>query len=212
MGRLNLLNEIGLRHGTDKSTIYHDYLPFYEARLQHLRQERFLLVEIGVFHGASLRTWGEYFPNATIVGLDVLEGCRCHEAGNQHVRIGDASQAEFVESVVAEFGRPLVVIDDGSHLWNQQIGALQLFWPTVLPGGHFLMEDIHTSFPEHADAYHGGSAVSAYDYIQELNAWVVGHDYMAGRTPRDAFVAAHWPEVWSIEWHRHTCLINKRAE
>ena len=211
MSRSGVFEEIGLRHGTDKSTIYHDYLPFYEARLQHLRPERFVLVEVGVFHGASLRTWSEYFPHATVVGLDVLEGCRCHEAGNRHVRIGDASQAEVARAVVAEFGRPLVVIDDGSHLWNQQIATLQHFWPQVLPGGIFIMEDIHTSFPDHQDAYHGESAVSAYDYIQGLNAWVVGHDYMGERTPPDDFVAACWPEVWSIEWYRHTCLINKRA-
>lgn len=205
------LNEIGVRHGTDKSTIYHDYLPFYEMRLQHLKNEPFLLLEIGVHHGSSLRTWGEYFPRATVVGLDVLEGTRCHEGGNRHVRICDSSDAAALDAVLAEFGRPLVVIDDGSHLWNHQIAALRHLWPVLLPGGVFIMEDIHTSFPAHAPDYHGGSPVSAYDTIQAINRWVVGHDYMADETPPDDFVRDQWPTVWSIEWHRHTCLMNKRA-
>ncbi len=210
MDRPRTLNDLGVLHGTDKSTIFHDYLPFYEKRLGHLRDARFLLVEIGVFHGGSLHMWGDYFPNATIVGLDIAEGTRCHELSNRHVRICDASDPAALDVVLQEFGPPLVVIDDGSHLWNHQIAALHHLWPRLLPGGTFIMEDIHTSFPAHAEAYNGGSSVSAYDTIQALNRWVVGHDYMGDEQPPDDFVREQWASIWSIEWHRHTCLITKR--
>ena len=38
------LNDIGLVHGTDKSTRYHGYLPVYAQALEHLREETFTLI------------------------------------------------------------------------------------------------------------------------------------------------------------------------
>jgi RHS repeat-associated protein len=61
------LDEIGLKFGTDKSSIYHNYLPFYER----YRNEPMKLLEIGVAGGASLAMWTEYFPNSAIVGADI---------------------------------------------------------------------------------------------------------------------------------------------
>lgn len=50
------LDAIGLFHQTDKSSIHHDYLQFYERILHSLRYEPINLIEIGVFRGSSLRT------------------------------------------------------------------------------------------------------------------------------------------------------------
>src|SRR4051794_4706902 len=132
------LDEFGLAHGTDKASNIHDYLRFYDRRLRHLREETFLLIEIGVYRGGSVRTWSKYFPRAKIVGLDIDEGCRQYEEGNISIRIGDASRTDFLFEVIREFGRPLVMLDDGSHRWDHQIQSLQILFPILCPSGFYL--------------------------------------------------------------------------
>ena len=60
------LDSIGLRYGTDKSSLHHDYLDFYDRFLSPLRLEPICILEIGVWYGASLSMWAEYFPRSLI--------------------------------------------------------------------------------------------------------------------------------------------------
>jgi hypothetical protein len=48
--------------------------------------------------------------------------------------------------MIAEIGHPDIVIDDGSHLGQDQITSLLTLWPFVKPGGCYIVEDIHTSY------------------------------------------------------------------
>lgn len=65
------LDSIGLRYGTDKASPSNDFLSFYERYFEPLRGRPIKLLEIGVMDGASLRTWRDYFPNGTIIGVDI---------------------------------------------------------------------------------------------------------------------------------------------
>ena len=209
------LDGIGLKYQTDKSSADHDYLSFYEERLGHLTGERFSMLEIGIFRGGSLKTWGEYFPNAEIVGLDIDPGARDYAGDNRHVFIGDASRSETADFIVEKHGRPLIVLDDGSHIWHHQIESLRYFWPKILPGGYFIMEDLHTSMPlqiTNYPWYQGDSAISAYDYILQLNRHVVGAGNMGDERPYDGFIGNYAPTIRSIEWYRRTCIIRKKLD
>ena len=68
---MKTLNEIGLEHKTDKSTMTHCYLDIYESYLGKWRDKEFTLLEIGVAAGNSLRMWREYFTKAHIYGIDI---------------------------------------------------------------------------------------------------------------------------------------------
>ncbi len=206
------LDEIGLSNETDKASTHHDYLGWYEEALRDRRDQSFTLFEIGVFRGGSLATWGEFFERATIVGMDINP--HVSQTGlrpNTHVRIGDASKLEFLDEVVAEFGHPHVVVDDGSHFWHHQIEALRYLWPRIAPGGLFIMEDIHTSFPALAANFRGYSAITCFDYLNKLNRWVVGNRFMGDEIPDDGFIATYWSSVRSMHFYRGTCIIHKRS-
>jgi hypothetical protein len=56
------LDEVGLKHGTDKSSDGHNHLTFYGNFFLPLRESGIRILEIGVLRGASVRTWEEYFP------------------------------------------------------------------------------------------------------------------------------------------------------
>lgn len=119
------LNDIASFYDTDKVKGLHDFLHFYERRLKHLRKETFTMYEVGVLRGGSLATWAEYFQNATIVGIDINPECTKYESQNAKVRIGDASDVDFIFDLVVEFGKPTVFLDDGSHRWDHQISTFQ---------------------------------------------------------------------------------------
>lgn len=204
------LDAIGLKHGTDKASNAHNYLHFYDRIWSPLRAASFVLIEVGVYEGASVATWAEYFSQATIIGLDVDAKTKAYEKGRVKIRIGDASDPVFISSVVEEFGRPLIVIDDGSHAWPHQIATLQLFFPSLRPGGFLVIEDLHTSFGKLASiGYDAGTSMSGYDYLQALTRNVNGFGWMGHEKPFDSFIETNAPLVESIEWARSTCAIRK---
>jgi hypothetical protein len=207
------LDGIGLRNQTDKASNGHDFLRLYERRLAHLRDATFVMFEIGVYQGGSVKTWSEYFPRATIVGMDVNTDCRQYQQGNIQIRIGDASNPQFLFDVLKEFGRPLVVLDDGSHQWDHQIQSLQILFPNLIPSGIYIVEDLDTSFEgrlAQAD-YRARSNISAFDYLTQLARRVVGDAMIGSERPYDLFIADHSNWVGSIEFARRTSVITKKA-
>ncbi len=69
------LDEIGLDSLTDKSSANHNYCVKYEKYLQFDRLKELKILEIGVAGGHSLRMWKEFYPNATVVGIDITPVC-----------------------------------------------------------------------------------------------------------------------------------------
>ena len=139
------LLSIGDRHGTDKfgKLGYHH---FYEKHLGHLRGREFMLLEIGVYHGASLRTWEEYFPKATIIGLDCDRACASIPFERAKVVFGSQSDPACLASIAALASGFDVVIDDGSHMMGDQQASFKALFPRLHSGGFYVMEDLHTSY------------------------------------------------------------------
>lgn len=205
------LDNLGSICGTDKTKDYHDYLVFYEDELARFREGNFVMFEIGVYQGGSLKMWANWFDKATVVGIDIdPASAESYRAENSHIHIGDASKAETFNAVINSYGAPTIVLDDGSHQWDHQIFALCYLWPKILPGGVFIMEDLHTSFPAIEGDYRKGARRSAYDFLMELNRWVVGDRYIGVAAPVDPAIGALWPTVRSIHWYRGTCIIRKK--
>ncbi len=65
------LNDIGLKFNADKSSRFHNYLDSYQKQLPD-RTFKGRLLEIGVMDGCSMSMWREYYPDAEIVGIDIL--------------------------------------------------------------------------------------------------------------------------------------------
>jgi demethylmacrocin O-methyltransferase len=157
------LDELAIRHGADKSSKVHGYTRAYNGHFAPLRHEPVRLLEIGVGDGASLRMWHDYFPMATICGLDVDD--RRHLAGQGfRVFAGTQGDKSVLEKVVAEAGPFDIVIDDGSHRWSDQIFAFKTLFPHVQAGGYYVVEDLHTSY---WDRYRSGEERTIW-FLREL--------------------------------------------
>lgn len=202
------LNEIGLAHGTDKSSEIHDYLEVYERAIGHLRDRNFQLVEIGVHKGSSTRMWAEYFQQARIIGVDIKKSCKQYETDRIRIRIGNQSKPEFLARLARETS-PLVVVDDGSHVWRHQIDTFRALFPVVRPGGYFIVEDIHTSFGEDYAKTYGGTGQTAYDYVADIARGVVAG--VRAEAARDEFEQYCRDNVESMLFLPHAIIVKKKS-
>ena len=139
------LNHLGIETKTDKSSVGHDYLKHYEALLPFGRMDEFTFIEIGVFRGSSALMWAQWYANATIVGLDKKLPSGISPPKNLKLVTADATNVEQVRRLRKRFSQPGVILDDGSHVWDEQEQALSLFWNWLEPGGVYILEDLHSS-------------------------------------------------------------------
>jgi hypothetical protein len=86
--------------------------------------------------------WEEFFPRATIWGLDIDPKVRAFEGGRRRVRIGNQSDLAFLTSVLAEVdGGFDVVIDDASHRMRDQLATFDALFPALTDHGVYVIED-----------------------------------------------------------------------
>ena len=125
------------------------YFDIYRRTLAPYVGKPVRVLEIGVFHGGGLEQLRALLgEEAILVGADVDPKARSACAGRFEVAVGDQSDPEFLDQVVAEYGPFDVVIDDGGHSMRQQIAAIEHLFPTLNDGGVYIVEDTHTSYWE----------------------------------------------------------------
>ncbi len=133
---------------------WHHYFPIYERYFSNFRNKKVTFIEIGVSKGGSLQMFSNYLgPLATVIGIDINKSCKQFESEYVHVRIGDQSDPNFLESVLNEFGAPDLVLDDGSHLMHNVKDSFEFIYPRLSKNGIYMVEDTHTSYWE---KYGGG--------------------------------------------------------
>ncbi len=188
---MSSLNELGLKHGTDKSTASksgessgHDYLRIYEKFFEPYRDTAVRVLEVGVLGGSSLRTWEEYFPNATIYGLDIKPASVKHSAGRVDVRIMDQSDVPALEAFAEEAGPFDIVIEDGSHIWSHQIIGMKTLMRYVAPGGVYVVEDLQTSYVARYATPGGGP--TAVEFLMQACERKVGDRHFRAFPEADA--------------------------
>jgi hypothetical protein len=160
------LTELANYHASDKGTSgpsntwpVHNYTDVYDAYLNPLRERSLTMLEIGlgvtgenwhsaIVHGrnsggASLKMWYDYFPNATIFGLDINP---CPYLDNDRIKtfVGRQGEREELEEFSKANGNPRfdLIFDDGSHRPDDQQISLDYFFKLLKPGGIYFIEDM----------------------------------------------------------------------
>jgi hypothetical protein len=146
--RVSELDAIALKYATDKSSKGHYYTQYYEKLFSKIRNQRLSILEIGVYCGSSIMTWLEYFPNASIYGID----CRARENHGRNAALKSESRYEFVQidledvDTLREWAKDKefdIVIDDGSHVEHHVRNAFEILWPKTKK--YYVVEDLHQS-------------------------------------------------------------------
>lgn len=127
------------------------YLREYERLFSPLRDKPVRLLELGVYKGASMQMWDQYFPHAEsrIVGLDGAVMPETFPASDRfHFAHGEQADPALLDAALEFAGEQFdIIIDDASHLGCHTGRSFAHLFPKALkPGGVYIIEDICTAF------------------------------------------------------------------
>lgn len=210
----NELNELGIYYKTDKSDQYHNYLRKYEFFLKPYRYYELNVLELGVFNGGSLKMWEKYFERAYIYGVDINIECKKYENERRKIIICDLAKKESYNALKRL--RPMIIVDDASHMWSHQIKALYYLFPSLASGGIYIIEDLGTNFSERYVCNYNDASISCFDFLQEIAKIVTSGEFpnlsdMKSRCiPFMDEIFCLAKQVEMITFIRESCIIIKR--
>ena len=179
------MEQLCINYGLDKNPPNHNYSKVYEQYLSSKRLQIGSLLEIGLGvngfslyqknvnfkEGNSVFFWNEYFPNASIYGIDIEfeylpdyikeivynKGlCRSYnttdylnnELNNKKDKvftyICDQNNSNSLTDLMTKIGNVDIIIDDGSHIYEHQRTSLVTLIKYINPGGYYIIEDVFT--------------------------------------------------------------------
>jgi hypothetical protein len=213
------LTQIGIQTTTDKAN-YHNFTAVYERFLHDKKERISKVLEIGVYHGASIQMWEKYLPKAIILGLDINSQYFTERIFSDRVKLAicDATSVEQLTKTMNSHGfEPNTVdliIDDGSHLVSHQVKTIGLTWKYVKPGGLYILEDIHTAVPlligRHAHIPHDGGYIDEQPTTdQRVLGTMYGYPNLFSGLPIDEI--EHVAYVSNVKTMSLTCIFTKKA-
>jgi len=150
---MNELYYMNQKYGSDKGE--HGYLNHYYEFFKEHRYKNLKILEIGIYNGASLRLWKEFFPNSEVYGIDNQTktdagGAFCSDLTIEDLNqigvktfLADQSKEEDLEEFIKFSGGGFdIIIDDGSHQQQDQQLSLGVLFPFLKSGGIYIIEDL----------------------------------------------------------------------
>jgi hypothetical protein len=194
------LTKIGIKHQSDKA-YWHKYTHAYSKLFKHLgfsRESEFTFLEIGFSHGSSHLMWREYFPNATIVAID-LHDWRWYQERERslgpipdrlkevvstnfddlfdekfQLYIGNQKDQELLKKVCDKYGPFDVILDDASHFDFETRVSFNYLFPHLKSGGPYIIEDLHgqhfSSVPEDIRQFNNLNKFSFLDHDTKVKS------------------------------------------
>jgi hypothetical protein len=138
---------------TDKNTT-HSYLGLYDDLLKDRRESARNVLEVGIGdfgekNGGSIKLWKDYFPNATVYGLDILPIDRVMDELLEDPRVVLLTgvnaydqrivKEEFINKRNVKFD---FLIDDGSHHLGDMKTFIKHYLPLMADDGIMIIEDV----------------------------------------------------------------------
>jgi len=197
---MQTLDKIAKFYETDKSSEIHNYCEKYEKYFPFDRLEPIQILEIGIYDGGSLRTWKEYYPNSTVIGIDIEEKCSIHADERKHIytEIGSQNDQTFLKTVSNKWGKFDMILDDGSHQNSDVIFSFLHLFDSVKTGGIYVVEDTVCSY---WGEYGGG--------FRKQNTMV---EYFKNLIDDVNFNGEYQENFWSVHARRDDLLIKQMKQ
>lgn len=133
-------------HGTDKTTS-HAYGALYDELFEPIRDTAKRVLEIGIYGGASVLAFAEFFKGASVIGVDIKLDDVVHGLDHPRIRFhkADGCSPETARMLREDVGDDRtfdLIVEDASHLPDHQVETLDVFAPSLTPGGLYVIEDI----------------------------------------------------------------------
>jgi len=195
------LCELGIKYPTDKSPYNtavwhkHPYTAIYNLLFAPLRYKNINFAEIGILENHSMLCWREYFPNATLLGYE-FDGARIEKALSDNLPntvypFIDMMSDQSVKDNFSMHSFFDVIVEDSTHLFDDQIRFINIAYRSVKPGGIIIIEDLFHKDDE--QRYIDAISDEAKEYFSDLT-----------------FVSAEHELKYSPEWDNDKLMILHR--
>jgi cephalosporin hydroxylase len=174
------LEEIVNNSRTDKNTT-HSYLPLYQKLLIKKKETAKNVLEIGISHGGSIKLWSDFFTNANIYGIDIMNINNVSDEIKNEKKIilhtsSDAYNNKFfITNFLNKNIKFDLVVDDGPHTLQSMKIFIKLYSQIIADDGILIIEDVQSwdwikllekEVPEHLKPF-----VKVYDLRPNKNRY-----------------------------------------
>ncbi len=151
---------------TDKNTV-HSYLELYDQLLESRKFKSKNVLEIGIgpdvyypyrlnekdyllSNGGSIKLWCDYFVNANVYALDIINYDKVWNdiKNNERIFIYSSQNAydkNFVEKEFIDKNKKFdFIIDDGPHTLESMIDCIKYYIPLLEDDGILIIEDVQS--------------------------------------------------------------------
>lgn len=143
------LEEIVNNSQTDKNTS-HSYLPLYQKLLINKKETAKNVLEIGISNGGSIKLWSDFFTNATVYGIDiinindVLDEIKNKEKIILHTSTNAYNNDFFITNFLNKNIKCDFMLDDGPHTLESMKQFIILYSQIMTDDGILIIEDIQS--------------------------------------------------------------------
>lgn len=130
---------------TDKNTV-HSYLPLYQSLLAGKRESAKNVLEVGIWNGGSIKMWSDFFKNATVYALDIIDDV-WNELKNKpnivlHISTDAYNEDFFVSNFLDKNIKCDFMLDDGPHTLESMKQFIKLYSQIMTDDGILIIEDV----------------------------------------------------------------------
>ena len=203
---------------TDKFS--HGYIPVYDKYFENCREAKNIL-EIGILQGHSLKYFSNFFPNATVYGIDI-EDKKHFENEKIKTFVCNQESREQLDDLFSTLDIEFdIILDDGGHTMKQQQTSFGALFKFLKKGGIYIIEDLHTSRmeknsnrPEHENWIFDTDYITTLDMLFNLkytNNLISNHIIEGEKKIIENSV--EFIEIWSktIEFDKSVTSIIKKS-
>jgi hypothetical protein len=143
------LEEIVDNSRTDKNTV-HSYLPLYQELLINKKESAKNVLEVGIYKSGSIKLWNDFFTNANVYGLDIMniddvwEGIKNNEKIILYTSTNAYDREFFIKHFLNNNIRFDFMIDDGPHSLESMILFIRYYSQIMTDDGILIIEDVQS--------------------------------------------------------------------
>jgi hypothetical protein len=132
---------------TDKNTI-HSYLNLYQTLLFSKKETAKNVLEVGICNGGSIKLWYDFFTNATVHGLDIININTVWDELKNKDRIilhtsTNAYNTEFFTTTFLNSSMKFdFMLDDGPHTLESMKQFVEMYSHIMTEDGILIIEDV----------------------------------------------------------------------
>jgi hypothetical protein len=143
----NVLERLIDNSRSDKNTI-HSYLPLYEKLLTSKKETAKRVLEVGIWRGGSIKLWKDFFTNAVVYGVDIIDinTVWSEIKNNRGIVLHTSTNAYDSDFVTTNFLNQNIkfdfLLDDGPHTLESMKQFIRLYSQLMADDGILIIEDV----------------------------------------------------------------------